>query len=130
MSGGNRPIIQGGRGCMCMVIPKPPIETLIDEVVYYPYIDVDDYGKSLFGDGITISHTRIDRTPKYTFSSSGRELVYNAVIFCYEGLTHPMPEFETRSKVVFDEVEHIITGIFPNKEPYSSQMYSVEIEVV
>lgn len=115
---------------MRMVTPKPPKETLIDSFSYHPYSGIDDYGKSIFGNEIKISNVRIDRTPKYTFSSSGRELMYNAVIFCYEGLTHPMPEFETRSKVVFDEVEHIITGIFPNKEPYSSQMYSVEIEVV
>lgn len=115
---------------MCMVIPKPPIGTLIDEVVYYPYIDIDDYGKSLFGDGITILHTRIDRTPKYSFSSAGRELSYNAVIFCYTGLTSPMPEFTLRSKIIFDGDEHIITGVLPNKEPYSADLYSVELEVI
>lgn len=113
-----------------MVIPKPPISTLVDEFLYYPYNGTDDYGKSLFGEETKIIHVRIDRSSRYTVSSTGKELMYNAVIFCYEGLTHPIPEITPRSKVVFDGKEHIIAAVIPNKEPYTGDLYSIEIEVV
>lgn len=113
-----------------MVIPKPPIGTLVDECLYYPYDGVDDYGKSLFDTEIPIKHIRIDRSARYTSSSAGKELRYNAVIFCYAGLTQPMPEIVPRSKVVYDGEEHIVTAVIPNKEPYTGALYSTEIEVI
>lgn len=113
-----------------MVIPKPPISTLVDEFLCYPYNGIDDYGKSLFGEETRISHARIDRSARYTVSSAGKELMYNAVIFCYEGLTQPMLAITPRSKVVFDDEEHIVTAVILNKEPYTENLYSIEIEVV
>lgn len=113
-----------------MVIPKPPKSTLVDSFMYFPYVGNDDYGKSLFGDGIDIRYVRIDKDTMYSSSSAGKEIDYNAVIFCYEGLTEPLTSFTEQSKVVFDGVDHIVTKVITNKEPYSSKLYSVELEVV
>lgn len=113
-----------------MIIPKPPKETLVDRIIYHKYKDTNDYGKDVFEDGIEIDFVRIDRTPSYSFSSAGRDLKYRAVIFAYTGLTYPTVEFTLRSKIVFDGEEHIVTNVIPNTEPYSNDLYSVEVEVV
>ena len=63
-------------------------------------------------------------------SPSGKQLLYNAVIFCYKGLTDPLPKFKEQSIVIYDGQEHIITKIDTVTEAYSSDVYSYELEVV
>lgn len=113
-----------------MIAPKPPINTLVDEFDYLPYVGMDDYGKSLFGETVTVKNVRVDRSAKYTFSGKEREVVYSAVVFCYAGLTQPFPDISLRSKVIFDGEEHVITNVIHNQEPYDKKLYSTEIEVI
>lgn len=113
-----------------MVIPKPPIESLVDTVVYGQITGKDDYQRPMYAAPVTISNVRIDRTTKYSYTSGGRDILYNAVIFCYAGMTTPLQDFIIESRVTFDGQEHIITNVLKNHEPYSDEMYSIELEVV
>jgi hypothetical protein len=113
-----------------MVIPKPPIETLVDEMVYEQIIEKDDYQRPIYAAPVTIINVRIDRTTKYSYTSGGRDILYNAVIFCYAGMTTPLQDFIPESRVTFDGQEHIITNVLKNHEPYSDAIYSIELEVV
>ncbi|MGC4019207.1 MAG: putative minor capsid protein [Muricomes sp.] len=113
-----------------MVISKPPIESLVDAMVYEQISGKDDYQRPTYAEPVTISNVRIDRNTKYTYTPNGRVLIYNAIIFCYAGLTTPMKEFITESRVTFGGNEHIITNVLKNYEPYSGNIYSVELEVV
>jgi hypothetical protein len=113
-----------------MVIPKPPIETLVDEMVYEQITEKDDYQRPMYAAPVTISDVRIDRTTKYNYTSGGRTILYNAVIFCYAGLSTPMLDFLEESRVTFDGQEHIIINVLKNHEPYSDAIYSIELEVV
>ena len=113
-----------------MVIPKPPIESLVDTIVYEKITGKDDYQKPQYAPPVTISNVRIDRTTKYSYTSGGREIMWNAVIFCYARLSSPMQDFAEESRVTFDGQEHNIKNVLKNCEPYSSKIYSIELEVV
>ena len=113
-----------------MVMPKPPVEFCIDTFEYSDYQGLNSWSEPQFAQPITIEHCRIDRGAEYSSSSSGKVLLYNAVIFCYEGITSPLPVFKPQSMIKFDDKEHIVTKVIPIYEAYKKAVYSYEIEVV
>ncbi|GAE32444.1 phage capsid and scaffold [Halalkalibacter hemicellulosilyticusJCM 9152] len=57
-------------------------------------------------------------------------MLYNAVVFCYEGITTPLPAFKVQSLLVFDDQDHVVTKVIPIYEAYDKTIYSYELEVV
>jgi hypothetical protein len=112
-----------------MVIPKPPIEFCIDSFEYHEFLR-DGWNGKEYKPAVKIEHCRIDRGAEYSQSSAGKVLLFNAVVFCYEGITTPMPAFKTQSIIRFDEQDHTITKVIPIYEAYEKTLYSVELEVV
>ncbi|WP_313430015.1 putative minor capsid protein [Siminovitchia terrae] len=113
-----------------MVMPKPPKDFCIDSFEYKEKIGENNYSEPIYDEPILIEHCRIDRGAEYTSTTSGKQLLYNAVVFCYEGITTPLPAFKTESVLVFDGIEHVVTKIIPIYEAYSTTIYSYELEVV
>src|SRR5690625_559925 len=113
-----------------MVMPKVPKKFCIDLFEYKEYLGENSWSEPIYADPITINHCRIDRGAEYTSDRSGKTLLYNALIFCYQGITSPLPEFKTESIIVFDEQDHIITKVIPIYEAYEKTIYSYELEVV
>lgn len=111
-------------------MPKPPIEFCIDSFVYKEYIGLNNWSEPEYAEPITIEHCRIDRGTEYSSTASGKQLLYNAVVFCYQDITTPLPEFKAESALVFDDIEHVITKVIPIYEAYEKKLYSYELEVV
>lgn len=109
---------------------KPPIEFLVDSFQYSEPVGRNDWNEPIYSEVITVDNCRIDREAVFTSSASGKQLLYNAIIFCYTGRTNPMPEFKTEGKVEFDGKEHQIQKVIPIKEPYRDEIYAFEIEVL
>lgn len=112
------------------MIPKPPKEFCIDSFAYQEYDGLNSWSEPKYKEPVFIEHCRIDRGSEYSSTASGKQLLYNALIFCYEEITTPLPEFKAQSKVIFDETEHTIIKVIPIYEPYQKTLYSYEIEVV
>ena len=112
------------------MMPKPPKEFCVDSFEYLEYDGLNDWSEPSFKDAVTIEHCRIDRGTEYSSTSSGKQLLFSAVVFCYAGITNPLPEFMTESKILFDGQEHTITKVVPITEAYSNKLYSYELEVV
>ena len=108
---------------------KPPKEFLIDSFEYHEYEGVDDWSEPLFAPGVTIENVRIDRSVNYSVSNE-KTVLYNGVIFCYEGLTEPLLDFKEQSKVHYDGQIKTLNRVVVNKEPFKDQVYSIELEVV
>ena len=113
-----------------MLMPKPPKEFLVDSFIYREYLGEGDWNKPKYGEEKTISFCRIDRGSQYTFSMNGKQLLYNAVIFCYEGMTDKMLDFKTQSLVIYDGPEHTVTKVDRITEAYTDDLYSFELEVI
>lgn len=113
-----------------MVMTKPPKKFLVDSFEYKEPGGRNDWGEPTYGETVEIKNCRIDREAEYTSAASGRELLYSAVIFCYSGLTEPLPEFKTEGIITFDGEEHRIGKVIPVKEPYVDQIFSYELEVL
>ena len=112
------------------MMPKPPSKFCIDSFIYKEYIGEDRWSKPEYAAPALIEHCRIDRTAQYTSTTAGKQLLYNAVVFCYEGITTPLPVFKNESVLVFDGQEHKATNVIPIYEAYSAIIYSYELEVV
>ncbi|MGM0169835.1 hypothetical protein IGI39_003996 [Enterococcus sp. AZ135] len=113
-----------------MLVQKPPIETLVEEMVHRSYLGEGDYNKPLYGKYEPIRHVRIDRKPKYMFDSKGEKILWNATVFCYAGLTDPLPAFKEKDALIFDGIEHKIVSAAMFKEPYVDQIYSYELGAI
>lgn len=111
-------------------MPKPPKEFLVDSFIYKEYLGEGDWNKPIYTEEKEISFCRIDRGSQYTFSTNGKQLLYNAVIFCYTGLTEPIFDFKAQSLVIYDGIEHTITKVDRVTEAYTDDTYSYELEVV
>lgn len=112
------------------MMPKPPKEFCVDSFEYLEYDGLNDWSNPSYKEPLIIEHCRIDRGTEYSSTSSGKQLLYNAVVFCYAGITTPLPTFKTQSKILFDGQEHTITKVIPITEAYSNKLYSYELEVV
>lgn len=112
------------------MMPKPPREFCIDSLIYKEYKGENDWSEPIFADPLFIEYCRIDRSPVYTSTTSGKQLLYNAVVFLYEGITTPLPSFTTQSILIFDDAEHVVTKVIPIYEAYEKTLYSYELEVV
>lgn len=111
------------------MMPKPPKGFCIDSFIYKEF-ESDGWNGPQYKDDVLIEYCRIDRGSQYTSTTSGKQLLYNALIFCYEGITTPMPEFKEQSILVIDGKEHKVTKVIPVYEAYQPILYSYELEVV
>lgn len=111
-------------------MPKPPKDFCVDSFEYYEYLGDNNWSEPQYAEPIPIEHCRIDRGAEYTSTTNGKQLLYNAVVFCYEGITKPLPQFKTQSKLRFDDQDHIVTKVIPIYEAYDKTIYSYELEVV
>lgn len=111
-------------------MPKPPKDFCIDSFQYKEYMGENIWSEPIYADPVLIEHCRIDRGAEYTSTTSGKQLLYNAVVFCYNGITTPLPEFKAQSVLVFDGQDHVVTKVIPIYEAYSTTIYSYELEVV
>lgn len=110
-------------------MPKPPKEFCIDDFIYKEYIG-DGWNGAEYKEAKTIENCRVDRGAEYSQSANGKQLLYNAVIFCYEGITTPLPTFKTESIIVIDGIDHKLTKVIPIYEAYEKTLYSYELEVI
>lgn len=110
-------------------MPKPPKKFCVDDFIYKEYVK-DGWDGAEYKEPVIVKNCRIDRGAEYTTRTNGKQLLYNAVIFCYEGITTPMPEFKTESLIVVDGIEHKVTKVIPVYEAYENTLYSYELEVI
>lgn len=111
-------------------MPKPPPEFCIDSFVYRERLGEDRWSEPRYARPTTIRRCRIDRGDEYSTPAAGKQLLYSAIIFCYAGVTEPLPAFRAQSLAIFDGKEHTIVKVIPIYEPYRDVIYSYELEVV
>ena len=107
---------------------KPPKNLLQDSFEYYAYLGNDnEWQKDEYADAITIDTCHIDRSVAYS-SSNGENTQFGYVIYCYHGVTEPMPRFKAKSLIKVDGKEMRLVNIIENR--YGGNLYGYELEVI
>lgn len=116
------------------MIPKFPKSMAQQEVVLKRYIGRSGlYDKPTYDDPITIKNCVFQPQTVYSGTNNDRTVVANAVLFLYAGVSSPMPTLSKDnygSKIEFEEHEYSVTTIVDNRDPFSNQLWSYELEVL
>ena len=93
---------------------------------------LDKYRKPVT-ETITIDHVIVQPQTIYTGSNNDRTVTANAVVFLFAGVSEPMPKLTSDCvgwHLTFEGRDYAITTFVDNREPYSNEVYSYELEVI
>lgn len=93
----------------------------------------DKWQKPIFSEPIIIKHMIFQSQTVYSGSNNNRQVVANAIAFLFGGVSDPMPVINKKhvgSEIDFEGETYTITTIIDNRNPYSNEVYSYELEVL
>ncbi|MDT2438278.1 putative minor capsid protein, partial [Enterococcus avium] len=93
----------------------------------------DKWQKPIFSEPIIIKHMIFQPQTVYSGSNNNRQVVANAIAFLFGGVSDPMPVINKKhvgSEIDFEGETYTITTIIDNRNPYSNEVYSYELEVL
>ena len=93
----------------------------------------DKWQKPIFSEPIIIKHMIFQPQTVYSGSNNNRQVVANAIAFLFGGVSDPMPVINKKhvgSEIDFEGETYTITTIIDNRNPYSHEVYSYELEVL
>ena len=93
----------------------------------------DKWQKPIFSEPIIIKHMIFQPQTVYSGSNNNRQVVANAIAFLFGGVSDPMPVITKKhvgSEIDFEGETYTITTIIDNRNPYSNEVYSYELEVL
>lgn len=111
-------------------IPKKMCNQSI--VLQVPTGEEDDYGKPKTVEQV-INNVLVQPQTIYEGSNNSRTITANAIVFLFAGISDPLPKINPDwigTHLKFEERDYTITNIVDNREPYSNEVYSYELEVL
>ena len=115
------------------MIPLIPKEYCNQSIVLRLIQGKDKWQKPIFSDPITIKNMIFQPQTVYSGTNNNRQVVANAIAFLFAGVADPMPVINKNhvgSKIDFEGETYTITTIVDNRNPYSNEVYSYELEVL
>lgn len=115
------------------MIPLMPKELCNQSITFRLLDGHDKWQKPIFSDPIMINHMIFQPQTVYSGSNNNRQVVANAIAFLFAGVSDPMPVINKNhvgSKIDFEGETYTITTIVDNRNPYSNEVYSYELEVL
>ena len=93
----------------------------------------DKWQKPIFSEPIIIKHMIFQPQTVYSGSNNNRQVVANAIAFLFGCVSDPMPVINKKhvgSEIDFEGETYTITTIIDNRNPYSNEVCSYELEVL
>ncbi|WP_326931466.1 putative minor capsid protein [Enterococcus avium] len=115
------------------MIPLIPKEYCNQSIVLRLIQGKDKWQKPIFSEPIIIKHMIFQPQTVYSGSNNNRQVVANAIAFLFGGVSDPMPVINKKhvgSEIDFEGETYTITTIIDNRNPYSNEVYSYELEVL
>lgn len=97
-----------------------------------PVGELDKYGKQKT-EKVEVEHVLVQVQTIYSGDSNNRRITANAIVFLFAKISNPLPKLDrdnVGNKLIFEGKEYTITNIVDNREPYSNDVYSYELEVL
>ena len=92
----------------------------------------DDYGKKKKTD-MPVNNVLVQPQTIYSGSNNSRTITANAIVFLFAQISDPLPQITPDwigNHLTFENRDYTITNIVDNREPYSNEVYSYELEVL
>ncbi|MFS0927443.1 putative minor capsid protein [Enterococcus durans] len=115
------------------MIPLIPKEYCNQSIVVRLIQGKDKWQKPIFSDPITIKNMIFQPQTVYSGTNNNRQVVANAIAFLFGGVSDPMPTISKNnvgSEIDFEGETYTITTIVDNRNPFSNEVYSYELEVL
>ena len=117
-----------------MVMPKFP-KRLANQTVQLKIStgETNDYNQPIYNDPITINHCVFQPQTIYSGTNNNRQLVANAIVFLYVGVSSPMPVLSKdnyQSVITFEGNDYALQSIVDNRDPFNNELWSYELEVL
>lgn len=117
-----------------MVMPKFPIKYANQTITLQRATgETDDYNKPILEPAVTINHCVVQPQSVYSGTNDNRQLVANAIVFLYVGVSSPMPVLTKDnygSVVTFEGHDYTVDNIVDNRDPTGNVTWSYEVEVL
>lgn len=97
-----------------------------------PVGKLDKYGKQKTEE-VEVKNVLVQPQTIYSGDSNNRKITANAIVFLFAKISNLLPRLDRDSvgnKLIFEGKEYTITNIVDNREPYSNDVYSYELEVL
>ncbi|QAR22376.1 putative minor capsid protein [Limosilactobacillus fermentum] len=82
---------------------------------------------------IMIDHVIVQPQTIYSGSNNDRTVTGNAIVFIFAEISDPMPKLTPDCvgwHLTFEGRDYAITNFVDNRDPYSNDVYSYELEVI
>lgn len=115
------------------MIPLMPKEYCNQSIVLRLIQGKDKWQKPIFSDPITIKNMIFQPQTVYSGTNNNRQVVANAIAFLFGDVSDPMPVIDKNhvgSELDFEGETYTITTIVDNRNPFSNEVYSYELEVL
>ncbi len=115
------------------MIPLMPKEYCNQSIVLRLLEGKDKWQKPIFSEQVTINNMIFQPQTVYSGSNNNRQVVANAIAFLFAGVSAPMPAITKEhvgSEIDFEGETYTITTIIDNRNPFSNEIYSYELEVL
>lgn len=114
---------------------KPPASMCNQSITLK--VKVDD-PEDIYGESNTFNETKIDNCvvharTTYSGTNNNREIVSNATIMLYNGITTPFITFDKThigAKIVYNDLEYTLTSINESRDPFSNELYQYKLGVI
>ena len=97
-----------------------------------PSGDEDDYGQQETTEQ-QVGHVIVKPQTIYAGSSNNRTITANAIVYLFAGISTPLPKITpdwVGYHLKFEGRDYTITNVIDNREPFSNEVYSYELEVL
>lgn len=115
------------------MIPQMPKEYCKQSIIFKRKKGTDKWQKPIFDAEITIENMIFQPQTIYSGSNNNRKVVANAIAFLFAGASTPFPEITKEhvgSEIIFEGTAYTLVTIVDNRNPFSNEVYSYELEVL
>lgn len=115
------------------MIPRIPKRLCNQSItLLVPTDKLDKYRKPVM-EATTIDHVIVQSQTIYSGSNNDRTVTGNAIVFIFAKISDPMPKLTPDCvgwHLTFEGRDYAITNFVDNRDPYSNEVYSYELEVI
>jgi hypothetical protein len=116
-----------------MKLPTIPRNMANQSVVLRLIKSRDQWNDPDYTDPQTIEYCVVQPQTIYAGDNNNRKITANAIVYFYAQITKPMPVLTpdcVGAKVTFEGKDYVVTNFVDNRDPFSNDVWSYELEVL